>query len=247
MIKENNTEIEKNNDSNSTQENNDNISFLKKENEDSKNKINELEKKIKKLEIIREKSIALGKENEEYKTKNNKLENRIEELEIIAEKNIVINKENEEYKKRINQLENRIKELEIIVKEKIKILDKEKENSNILNNKIIELKNKQKDLAENNKKLELEINYYRKYFNLSPEVQLISIKFVSTDQQINHEVIAKNTEVFSKIETDLYNLYGQYKYTENIFLMNGRKINRHLTLIDNQIKNNDILTLCIID
>ncbi len=73
------------------------------------------------------------------------------------------------------------------------------------------------------------------------------MKIISTDQQINYNVIAKNTDFFSKIEMDLYNNYEKYRYTENYFLLGGKKINKNLSLIDNKIKNNDILTLCIFE
>ena len=50
-----------------------------------------------------------------------------------------------------------------------------------------------------------------------------------------------------KIETILYNNYPKYKDTENYFLVNGKKINRNKTIEENKIKNNDVLTLNIID
>ena len=218
MMKENDSEVKKNNDENIiNQESNDNILKNQKENDEYKNKINEMENMIKKLK----------KENEEHKVKINKLEKSISinELETTKKENIILNEENEEYKKSINKLENRIKELENILKEKNEIIDKEKVNNNELNNKINELKIIQNDITEINKRQETEIKNYRKYYNLAPEEQLISIKFISIDQKIDYEVIAKNTEVFSKIEMDLYKIYQEYKNTENYFLMNGTKIN----------------------
>ena len=80
-----------------------------------------------------------------------------------------------------------------------------------------------------------------------PEEKLITINFISVDQQLNCVMIAKNTEVFTKIEADLYNKNEKYKLTENYFLVGGKKINRNFTLKDNKIKNNDVITLCVID
>ena len=192
-------------------------------------------------------------------TKRNKsLQNNDENI-------LCIKKQNEEYK-------NRIKELEKIIKEKDKIIQETKKNNdlydkiielqnllknNVENNsikeleegKIIELKNLLKDTFGNNKikELEDEIKLFRQYYSFSPEENLIPIKIISVDQQINCDIIAKTTDLFSKIEGDLYNKYDKYKSTENYFLVNGNKVNRHKTLKDNQIKDNDILTLCIID
>jgi len=43
----------------------------------------------------------------------------------------------------------------------------------------------------------------------------------------------------------LYKEYQKYTETENYFLINGRKINKNKTLKENNIKNNDIITLYI--
>jgi hypothetical protein len=58
-------------------------------------------------------------------------------------------------------------------------------------------------------------------------------------------VIAKNTDKFSKVENMLYEQYPNYVETENYFLVNGNKINKHKTLEQNNINNLDILTLII--
>jgi len=151
-------------------------------------------------------------------------------------------KQNEEYKK-INELENIIKELKnqliekdkLLKEEKIKIdnLNKKKKgiisNDNIKENKIIILEN--------------EIKLFRTYYNFSSNEKLISIKFISGNQDIDFPIITKNTEAFSKIENMLYEKYQKYKDSENYFLVNGNKINRNRTLEENKIKNNDVITL----
>jgi len=82
----------------------------------------------------------------------------------------------------------------------------------------------------------------KSYFLRNGE-QLLSIKIISMDQKINLSIIIKNTEYFSEIEKILYKKYPEYTETENYFLMNGTRINRFRTLKENNIKNNDILTL----
>ena len=148
----------------------------------------------------------------------------------------MIKKENEDYKIKINELENKIKKLELIIKEK--------------GNKINELENKKefKNISNNNdyiyriKELEKEIEKYKNYC-LLPGEKLITIKFISTDQSINFNTFAKKTDVFIKLESSLYEYYPKYKDTENFFLVNGMKVNKHRTLEENKIKDNDILTL----
>ena len=148
----------------------------------------------------------------------------------------MIKKENEDYKIKINELKNKIKKLELIIKEK--------------DNKINELENKKefKNISNNNdyiyriKELEKEIEKYKNYC-LIPGEKLITIKFMSTDQSINFNTFAKQTDNFTKLESSLYEHYPKYKDTKNYFLVDGKKINKHKTLEENKIKDNDILTL----
>ena len=80
-----------------------------------------------------------------------------------------------------------------------------------------------------------------------PGERLITIKFISIDQKIDFETFAKKTDNFSKLENSLYENYPKYKDTENYFLLKGNKLNRHRTLEENKINDNDVLTLGIID
>ena len=100
------------------------------------------------------------------------------------------------------------------------------------NNKILELKN--------------QINQFKSYF-LSPGENLISIKFISCDQNINFSTFVKPKDNFTKIENILYNNYPNYREIENYFLVNGKKINKFKTIEENGIKNNNIITLKTID
>jgi len=153
----------------------------------------------------------------------------------------MIKKENEDYKKKIIELENKIKKLELKIEEKdivINEYNKTKELQNISNNNNTNI-NKIKEL-------EKEIEKYKNYC-LLPGEKLITINFISIDQKINFNTFAKKTDIFSKLETSLYEYYPQFKETENYFLVNGKKLNRHKTLEENKINDNDTLTLGIID
>jgi len=153
----------------------------------------------------------------------------------------MIKKQNEIYKNKINELENKIKNLESIIKEK----------DNKINeyNKLQELKNVSND--NNNyinriKGLEIEIEKYKNYC-LSPGEKLITINFISTDKAINFNTFAKKTDLFTKLEAILYEYYPKLKETENYFLVNGKKVSKHKTIEDNEINDNDILTLGVTD
>jgi len=114
-----------------------------------------------------------------------------------------------------------------------------KENSNITNNNNNNYINKIKEL-------EKEIEKYKNYC-LLPGEKLITIKFNSIDRTINFETFAKKTDNISKLENSLYENYPKYKDTDNYFLVNGKKLNKHRTLEENKIKDNDILTLSVFD
>ena len=146
--------------------------------------------------------------------------------------------QNEDYQKKINELENKIKKLELIIKEKDNIINEYK-IKNISNDNKFKNTNRIKEL-------EKEIEKYKNYC-LLPGEKLITIKFISTDQNINFDTFAKKTDIFSKLEASLYEKYPKYKDTENYFLVNGKKLNRNRTLEENNIKDNDILTLGVFD
>ena len=155
-------------------------------------------------------------------------------METINENKTFSSSKEKEYKNKISELEKLINELQLKIKE----------NDN-LKGKIIELQN---ILTKQNKiiiELENEIKIFRKYCNFSETEKLLSIKFISGEQDIDYTIIAKNTENFSILENSIYNEYPQYRETENYFLINGKKINKHKTLEQNKINNNDIITLFI--
>jgi len=122
-----------------------------------------------------------------------------------------------------------------------------KEKNEDLNKKIKELENKLNNVSKNNDIIELEneIKLFKSYYNFSEDEKLIKINFISGSQDINYSIITKNTENFSKLEIPLYKKYPKYLDSENYFIVNGNKVNRNRTLIQNNIKNNDIITLLI--
>ena len=168
-----------------------------------------------------------------------------ENIQTINVNNLSSGNQDKEYKNKINELEKCIKELKLKIKEMDIIINEEKKKNEILNKKIKEFENKSNNKSEINHIIELEneIELFKKYNNFSEGERLISIKFISVEQDMNYSLIVKNTEIFSKIETMLYNKYTQYSKSENFFLVSGNKINTQQTFEQNNIKNNDIITL----
>ena len=176
------------------------------------------------------------KNNDEKKNNSKDNKNNIQNISLIK-------KQNENYKNKINELKKTIKKLKLIIKKKDDIINKYKKIKDIK-----DLKNISNNYNYINriKELEIENEKYKNYC-LLPGEKLITIKFISIDQTINFNTFAKRTDNFTKIESSLYENYPKYKDTENYFLVNGKKVNRHRTLEENKINDNDILTLGIID
>jgi len=91
------------------------------------------------------------------------------------------------------------------------------------------------------KEYELKISQFP--FEFSSGEKIISIIFISSDQNIISSFICKNTDSFKVLENKLYEKYSEYKDLDNIYILNGRKINKNKSLDENKIKNNDIITI----
>jgi len=150
-------------------------------------------------------------------------------------------------------LKKRIKELEAILEEK---------NINILKNENKELLEKIKEFNEklNQQSLKIsELNENIKYkdklikeyelkisnfpFEITSGEKIMSIVFISFDESIVFPILCKNTDIFSFVEKKFYEKYSEYKNLDNYFLLNGKRIDKNISLDENKINNNDIITI----
>ena len=108
-----------------------------------------------------------------------------------------------------------------------------------------ELRAKDKEIKDKNE----EINNLKSRFpfELGENEELMSVIFISTDSSIHHSIICKNTDLFTKIEEQLYQNYPKYRYLENYFVANGNKIIKYISMKENNIKNSDVIELHIFD
>jgi len=122
---------------------------------------------------------------------------------------------------------------------KIKELSKQSENK--LAQKINEL---QKILSVKNKNKD-----YYDLSSLGPNDKVIAVNFVSMgNNDIGHyNLICKNRDLFVRLEERLYNDFPQFKEHETYFEVKGKRIKRFKTLEQNLIKNNDIISMFIIE
>ena len=69
------------------------------------------------------------------------------------------------------------------------------------------------------------------------EEEIYDINFESADQKFRHSIKCKKTDIFSKLEDNLYNEYPQLKNKNISFIANGKEINKGVTLEQNNINN----------
>ena len=99
-------------------------------------------------------------------------------------------------------------------------------------------------LIEKDKEIkELKIKLSRLPFTIEEGEEILSIIFITSNQELHYSIICKNTDEFHKVESQLYKKFPKYSENENFFLLNGNKINKYKTLKQNGIKDNDIIIL----
>ena len=192
----------------------------------------------------------------------NKNKNAQEEItklkkDLISEKNKnkILNDENTKFKNDLNTEINKNKILNDQITKLKNDLNAERNNEQ-LNKEIKKLNDAQnnikekvysntdKDIIQLYKTIdELKEKLSRYPFELSKGEKLISVIFFSSDESMLHSIICKNTEKFIKLEEKLYNDFPEYSESDNLFIVNGNKVNKFKTLEENKIQNNGIIIL----
>jgi len=102
---------------------------------------------------------------------------------------------------------------------------------------------------------DLKIGFYRdKYIKLLEELKemkfpndlkskekLISLIFRNNKKDFICSIICKETDLFFDVECSLYAKYPQFRGTENIFILNEKKIEKNKSVKENGIKDSDII------
>ena len=137
------------------------------------------------------------------------------------------------YEKIINEEKKKVMELN---KKLVKYEKYINNNSNLI--EIIEL---MKELKENNE--EINILKSRYPFELLEGEEMINVIISTVSQSFYYSIICKNTDLFIKIEVQLYNEFPNQNEPNNYFMVNGKIINKYKSLKDNNIHNSDIILL----
>ena len=169
--------------------------------------------------------------NNNYNTEINELKRQLAE-----EKN--------KNKKLINESKILEEKIAFLYNENNKIKELSKQLENNLAQKINELQKIQKILSDKNKNKD-----YYDLSSLGPNDKIIAVNFVSMgNNDIGHyNLMCKNIDLFVRLEERLYNDFPQFKEHETYFEVKGKRIKRFKTLEQNLIKNNDIISIFIIE
>ena len=180
--------------------------------------------------------------------------------------NLKINEEKEKYQNLLNQKnklndelkleKDKTKNLQLKINDLSKSLNEGKSEIKILFEKLNSKISYFNDISNNINELQMknEININKKEieelkkkllgypFELDEGEKIISIVIISKDENINTSIICKNTDNFSVVEKKFYEIHPDYK-GNNIFLRNGKVINKDNNLIQNEINDNSIIYL----
>ena len=152
--------------------------------------------------------------------------------------------------------DNEIKELKNQLIKANKIIEKQKLTINELQNKLNSYNTNinnyqniiyQKDLELNNLRAQLNnMNNNIQSNNLNVNFNdIMTVNFISTDQNVHFAVSCLKTNTFAEIEEKLYKQYPQYRETNNNFIANGTQVLRFKTIAENKIGNGLPVTLVV--
>ena len=68
---------------------------------------------------------------------------------------------------------------------------------------------------------------------------MMVVNFMSTDQTINTGIACTADDTFAEVEEKLYQMYNEYRNTNNLLLHSGNTILRFKKIKENKIKNGD--------
>ena len=149
----------------------------------------------------------------------------------------------------INNLKNELNKANKIIEQQKLIIN---DLQNKLNNNTTNINNYQniiiqKDNEINNLKLQLN-NLLQSNNNLSNNINIkdmMCVNFISSDQNVHYAVPCAKNNTFAEIEEKLYQIYPQYRETNNNFLANGNQVLRFKTIAENKIGNGLPVTLIV--
>ena len=109
--------------------------------------------------------------------------------------------------------------------------------------------NDEKNKNKNNFQNMNQQNNAREITYINPGEKIMAINFVSMGNQdiTNYNIICKNKDLFIRLEEKLYQDIPQFKDYETYFEVRTKRIKRFKTIEENDISNNDVISVFRID
>ena len=137
------------------------------------------------------------------------------------------NETTEKYASIIEKLKSQIHERTEELKKNNTIIEKLKTEINEKNKELILLKNELDKKSDNNS---LDKSLFRRD-------QMLALNFTSMDQKIHYAIPCVGEDIFVDIEKKLYNIFPEYKETNNVFLSQENTILRFKTISENNLES----------
>ena len=109
-----------------------------------------------------------------------------------------------------------------------------------LNKKVKELNDKKKELNDIKNNIDSK-NNLKRYVDFN---NIVVINFISGDSKIsNIGIKCLKTDTFAEVEEKLYQIYNEFRESNNTFLVGGKVVLRFKTIEQNNIKDGSIVQL----
>ena len=95
--------------------------------------------------------------------------------------------------------------------------------------------------------MKLKLKNIKNKNNLVNLDDVMVINFISTDYSINKGIKCMETDTFAEVEEKLYQIYDEFRNTNNAFTINGRTILRFKSLKENKVSDGDSVILIKIE
>ena len=178
----------------------------------------------------------LNNMNNNFNQMNNMNNNSIIELNNYKNENLKLKEQiNKLQQENLNLKDELLKANQII----INIQQKDFDYINQINDLKNKLKDKERELNDLNKKISNDGNL-KKYVDYN---NIMVVHFISGDGRINHGIKCLATDTFAEVEEKLYQIYDEFRETNNIFLAKGNIVKRFKKMSENNIKNGDKIQL----
>ena len=147
-----------------------------------------------------------------------------------------------------NELNNKNKIIEQQNSTIIKLTNKLNNLNNLYNTNLSLIQNLQNNLNQKEQVLQQLKNKLNTNSNINNTQNKwgFAIKFISTNQEINHHpMICNEKDLISRLEEELYNEYPKYKDYNTYLTCNDIILKRFKTIGENNIKKNDVILVNI--